>query len=52
VSVEGKVQQADHFRITGDVERDLWYGADGYLLKAAFQRSGYPIEVVRTERRP
>ncbi len=52
VNLDGKVQQADHFRITGDVERDLWYGADGYLLKAAFQRSGYPIEVVRIERRP
>ncbi len=52
VNVDGTAQQAEHFRITGDVERDLWYGADGYLLRAAFQRSGYPIEVVRTERRP
>lgn len=52
VTVDGQAQQAEHFRITGDVERDLWYGDDGYLLRAAFQRSGYPIEVVRIERRP
>ena len=52
ITLDGKTVSAERFRISGDVERDLWYGVDGYLLKAAFQRSGYPIEVVRSERRP
>lgn len=51
VSIDGRAVNAEHFRISGDVERDLWYGADGYLLRAAFQRSGYAIEMVRTEPR-
>lgn len=50
VLVGGKTVPAEHFRMTGDVERDLWYGEDGYLLRAAFQRSGYAIEMVREER--
>lgn len=52
VTVDGKAVAAEHFRMTGDVERDLWYGPDGYLLRAAFQRAGYPIEIVRNARRP
>lgn len=52
VTVDGKAVVAEHFRMTGDVERDLWYGPDGFLLRAAFQRAGYPIEMVRSERRP
>lgn len=51
VMVDGRAVTAEHFRITGDVERDLWYGADGYLVRAAFQRSGYAIEMVRREPR-
>lgn len=50
VNVGGKTVPAEHVRMTGDVERDLWYGDDGYLLRAAFQRSGYAIEVVRKDR--
>lgn len=52
VTVDGKAVTAEHFRMTGDVERDLWYAPDGYLLRAVFQRAGYPIEMVRGERRP
>lgn len=52
LTINGRSVTAEHFRITGDVERDLWYGADGYLLRAAFQRSGYAIEMVRGEFRP
>lgn len=51
VTIDGRTVAAEHFRITGDVERDLWYGADGYLVRAAFQRSGYAIEMVRREPR-
>lgn len=51
ITIDGRTVVADHFRITGDVERDLWYGANGYLVRAAFQRSGYAIEMVRLEPR-
>ncbi|PKU25310.1 DUF6134 family protein [Telmatospirillum siberiense] len=43
----GRDIAAEHYRIGGDVERDLWYGEDGLLLKTAFQRRGYPIEIIR-----
>lgn len=51
LTIGGRTVSAEHFRISGDVERDLWYGADGYLLRAAFQRSGYGIEMIRGESR-
>ncbi len=31
----GKVS-ATHYRITGDLARDVWYGADGALVKVSF----------------
>jgi len=34
---------AQRHRITGGVDRDLWYAADGTLLKAQFKRSGYDV---------
>jgi hypothetical protein len=43
----GREVTTEHYRMTGDVERDLWYGADGMLVKAAFERRGYRIRVVR-----
>ncbi|CAO3423458.1 DUF6134 family protein [Azospirillum endophyticum] len=46
VEAGGKVQEAAHHRIEGDVERDLWYAADGTLLKTRFKRSGYDITYV------
>lgn len=51
LSINGRPVSAEHFRMTGDVERDLWYGADGYLVRATFQRAGYAIEMVRGEPR-
>lgn len=47
LSVAGRQVTAEHYRMAGDVERDLWYGPDGYLVKVAFQRRGYPIQFVR-----
>lgn len=44
---QGQPVTAQQYRISGDVERDLWYGDDGLLLKTAFQRRGYPIQIVR-----
>ncbi len=43
----GREETAEHYRISGDVDRELWYGSDGLLLKTTFQRRGYPIEIVR-----
>jgi hypothetical protein len=43
----GQEVTTDHYRIAGEIERDLWYASDGVLLKTAFQRRGYPIEIVR-----
>lgn len=36
-----------HYLLTGDLKWDLWYSADGMLLKTAFKRRGYPIFMVR-----
>jgi hypothetical protein len=37
----------ERYRISGDIDRDLWYGSDGLLVKTAFKRRGYPIEIIR-----
>lgn len=49
LEIAGKAANVDHFRIAGDVERDLWYGPDGLLVRTTFQRAGYPIEMIRIE---
>jgi hypothetical protein len=36
-----------HYQVTGDLHWDLWYSADGTLLKTAFKRLGYPITFLR-----
>lgn len=46
VQAGGRAVEAAHHRIDGGVERDLWYGADGTLLKTRFKRSGYDITYV------
>lgn len=35
--------EAQRHRISGGIDRDLWYAADGTLLKAQFKRSGYDV---------
>ncbi len=34
----------DHFKMTGDEERELWYDAQGHLVRAKFRRRGSDIE--------
>ncbi len=46
IEAGGRKIEAQHHRIEGDVERDLWYAADGTLLKTRFKRSGYDITYV------
>ncbi|MBR9973830.1 DUF6134 family protein [Magnetospirillum sulfuroxidans] len=45
--VAGGSVAATHYRLSGDIDRDLWYGADGTLVKTTFKRKGFPIEFVR-----
>lgn len=47
VTIGGKPVMATHYRFSGEIERELWYGADGRLLKTTFKRKGFPIEFVR-----
>jgi hypothetical protein len=36
-----------HVAMTGDVDRDLWYDADGMLAKVTFRRRGFGITILR-----
>ena len=47
--IENRETPATHYEMSGDVERDLWYGTDGYLLKTSFKRKGYDIDFVRVD---
>lgn len=37
----------NHYKVSGDIERELWFSKDGYLEKAAFKRKGFLIEFLR-----
>lgn len=43
VDLGGRKVETQHHRISGDVERDLWFAADGTLVKTQFRRNGYDI---------
>ena len=43
----GQTVQTEHFVLSGDVERDLWYDQDGVLAKVTFRRRGFNIAIVR-----
>jgi hypothetical protein len=47
LTLAGKPVATEHYRIDGDVQRDLWYGEDGLLVQTTFERKGYPIKIVR-----
>mgnify|MGYP001627756836 CR=1 FL=1 len=49
VMVESRETPAVHYQMSGDVERDLWYGTDGKLLKTSFKRKGYDIDFIRVD---
>ena len=36
VRVKGQATPAQHYRLVGDLERDLWYDTSGMLVKVAF----------------
>lgn len=37
----------NHYKMDGDIQRELWFGDDGYLQKVAFKRKGFDIELQR-----
>ena len=47
IAIGGQTVQTEHFVLSGDVERDLWYDADGVLAKVTFRRRGFNIAIVR-----
>ena len=47
IAIGGQTVQTEHYLLSGDVERDLWYDADGVLAKVAFRRRGFNIAIVR-----
>ena len=47
LAIDGHTVPTQHYQVTGDLHWDLWYAADGTLLKTAFRRMGYPITFVR-----
>lgn len=49
VMVESRETPAVHYEMSGDVERHLWYGTDGKLLKTSFKRKGYDIDFIRVD---
>lgn len=41
--------EAEHYRMVGDEERDIWYDPAGHVAKVRFERHGSTIEYVRNE---
>jgi hypothetical protein len=48
ITVQGTDYNARHYRLAGDVVRDLWYDASGRLLKLSYKKDGDRIAFVRT----
>ncbi|HEY1722131.1 MAG TPA: DUF6134 family protein [Magnetospirillaceae bacterium] len=42
-----KTYDAHHYKITGDLNWDIWCDTDGLMLKSAFRRKGFPVFFVR-----
>lgn len=39
--------ECEHYAMSGDVDRDLWYDAEGMLAKVSFRRRGFGIVILR-----
>jgi len=44
--------QAQHYRMLGDEEHELWFDSRGHLAKVAFRRYGSTVEYVRDQVEP
>ena len=49
ITIAGGALDVDHYRMTGDEERELWYDATGHLAKVRLHRLGSEIEYVRDQ---
>lgn len=47
LTIGGQALQTEHFVLSGDIDRDLWYDSDGVLAKVTFRRRGFGIAIVR-----
>ncbi len=48
IDLAGEQVTTRHFRMRGDLERDMWYGPDGQLVQIGFEgRDGTPITIRR-----
>lgn len=45
ISLNGKDQLANHYRITGDIERDVWYNKEGLMLLSQFEKKESAIRL-------
>jgi hypothetical protein len=52
ISLAGRRIQAQHYRMLGDEEHELWFDRSGHLAKVAFRRYGTTIEYVRDQIEP
>jgi hypothetical protein len=52
IPIAGGALDVDHYRMTGDEERELWYDATGHLAKLRLHRLGSEIEYVRDQLAP
>jgi hypothetical protein len=44
ITLAGQGLEADHYRMVGDEERDLWFDRAGRIVKVAFRRHGADLE--------
>jgi Family of unknown function (DUF6134) len=49
MTIEGRQIEADHYRMTGTEERDIWYDQAGQVARVRFERRGDQIEYIRNE---
>jgi hypothetical protein len=49
ISLAGGRLEAEHYRMVGDEERDLWFDGAGRIAKVAFRRHGSDVEYVRDQ---
>jgi hypothetical protein len=52
ITVAGKELEAEHYRMVGDDERDLWFDQAGRIAKVEFRRLGSEIDYLRDQLAP
>jgi hypothetical protein len=49
MTLDGRQIEVDHYRMTGEEERDIWYDSDGQIARVRFERDGSEIEYRRNQ---